>query len=263
MKHPKSIIFSALFFCMTSMLSQTTLTMQKGNGVYTVPCKVNGLPLDFIFDTGASDVSISLTEAIFMLKNNLLSKSDIIGSEYYKDATGKISEGTKIILRKVEIGGITLTDVEASVVHQMAAPLLFGQSAMTKLGQFQFDPGTGMLTIMNSPKGSTSQPVKATVYSPAITSFDNCKYPTPIPERLDRSVKEATSYYASGKFMQCISIYDAMIVEFPEYCVAYYNRGLAKFDSGDRSGAQRDWTKAGLLGLQDGKRLVVKYFGGL
>jgi aspartyl protease family protein len=39
--------------------------MQKDGGVYKVPCTVNGLKLEFIFDTGASVVSISLTEAIF------------------------------------------------------------------------------------------------------------------------------------------------------------------------------------------------------
>ena len=64
--------------------------MEREGGVFLVPCKVNGLNLKFIFDTGASDVSISLTEALFMLKNDYLKKSDIIGKTSYSDATGKI-----------------------------------------------------------------------------------------------------------------------------------------------------------------------------
>jgi hypothetical protein len=36
--------------------NKTKISMNKEGGVYVVPCKVNGLPLKFIFDTGASDV---------------------------------------------------------------------------------------------------------------------------------------------------------------------------------------------------------------
>jgi hypothetical protein len=69
--------------------------MEKEGGVFTVPCSVNGLKLKFIFDTGASDVSISKTEAMFMLKNGYLNSDDIVGKQKYIDATGKISVGNK------------------------------------------------------------------------------------------------------------------------------------------------------------------------
>ena len=65
----KCSVLITLFLITWSINAQTIVEMSKEGGVYTVPCKVNGLPLKFIFDTGASDVSISLTEAIFMLKN--------------------------------------------------------------------------------------------------------------------------------------------------------------------------------------------------
>ena len=44
---------------------------RQASNVYTIPCKVNGLALNFIFDTGASSVSISKSEAIFMLKMDI------------------------------------------------------------------------------------------------------------------------------------------------------------------------------------------------
>jgi clan AA aspartic protease (TIGR02281 family) len=136
------------FFAIKETKAQTTITMKKVDGIYTIPCNVNGLKLEFIFDTGASDVSVSLTEALFMLKNGYLKPEDILGKQNFTDATGKLSEGTKIILRKLEFEGLTLYNVEASVVHELAAPLLLGQSAMTKLGKFQLDPNNGTLTIM-------------------------------------------------------------------------------------------------------------------
>lgn len=44
-----------------------------------------------------------------------------------------------INLRTVEIGGLPLHNVEASVVHSLSAPLLFGQSAIQKLGPIKLD----------------------------------------------------------------------------------------------------------------------------
>ena len=88
--------------------SQTVIKMKKEGGVSVIPCKVNGLNLNFIFDTGASDVSLSLTEASFMLKNGYLSSSDIKGNQKYIDANGKISEGIKVIIKEVEIAGLKL-----------------------------------------------------------------------------------------------------------------------------------------------------------
>lgn len=125
------------------------IKMQKmASNTFTVPCKVNGLPLKFIFDTGASSVSISQSEAVFMLKNGYLSEDDIVGTQQFQTASGDILEGTRIIIRKIEIGGMTLRNVEASVVHSDNAPLLLGQSVLSRLGKIQIDYNNSTLTII-------------------------------------------------------------------------------------------------------------------
>ncbi len=124
--------------------------MEKRGGIYLIPCDVNGLSLKFIFDTGASDVSISLTEALFMLKNGYLKESDIKGRVYYSIANGEIAEGTKINIQKIVVGKQTLSNVEASIVHSAEAPLLFGQSAMQRFGKFTFDYANSNLIIGNA-----------------------------------------------------------------------------------------------------------------
>ena len=128
-------------------ITAQTIKMEKDGGVYKVPCKVNGLALKFIFDTGASNVSISSAEAVFMLKHGYLRADDLGGSEYYRIANGDIAEGTKVVLRKIEIGDKTLYNVEASIVNSIDAPLLLGQSVMERLGQFTFDYATNSLII--------------------------------------------------------------------------------------------------------------------
>ena len=120
------------------------------SGVYEVPCKINDLPLKFILDTGASDVTISSTDAKFMLKNNYLHSQDIIGKRRYLTASGDIIEGTKIKLRKIQIGELELRNVEASIVHNQDAPLLLGQSVLKRLGRYNIDSSKSILTIMTS-----------------------------------------------------------------------------------------------------------------
>ncbi len=151
------VIFLTVLFSI-NLYSQTIVQMEKLNGVYVMPCLVNGLALKFIVDTGASDVSISLVEALFMLKNGYLAEEDLIGTEYYRIANGEIEEGTSITLKSIEIGNLKLDNVKASIVHSLSAPLLLGQTALTKLGTIEFDYAQSTLTIKGgSPNGTNWQ----------------------------------------------------------------------------------------------------------
>ena len=120
-------------------ITKTVIKMEKQGGVYKIPVEINGLNMFFIFDTGASLISISETEVNFLLKQEKLSEDDFLGSAKFIDANGDISEGTLINLKEVRIGDRILTNIEASVVHNMKAPLLFGQSALEKFGKISID----------------------------------------------------------------------------------------------------------------------------
>lgn len=114
----------------------------KEGGVTKVKCNINGLPLHFVFDTGAADVTMSMVEANFMLKNDYIKPTDIVGSARYMDANGDITEGTVVNLRNVNFGGLELDNVRASVVRNQKAPLLLGQSVLGRLGKIEIDnPG--------------------------------------------------------------------------------------------------------------------------
>ena len=127
-------------------ITEVAITRRSG-GTFNVDCSVNGLPLSMIFDTGASDVTISKVEADFMLKNDYLSKDDIKGKKYYQVADGGISEGTVITLKEVRIGDAVLHNVDASVVKSQKAPLLLGESVLQKFGIFTVDNINSKLII--------------------------------------------------------------------------------------------------------------------
>jgi clan AA aspartic protease (TIGR02281 family) len=126
----------------------TEVDMKKTyGGTYEVACSVNGLPLKMVFDTGASDVTISSVEASFMLKNGYLSDSDVKGTRNYMTASGDIHEGTILRLREVKLGDAVLRNIEASVVHSQKAPLLLGQSVLEKFGTITIDNVNSKLLI--------------------------------------------------------------------------------------------------------------------
>lgn len=188
-----------LFSCRED--SSVTIKMENVGGVYMVPAKVNGLPLKFIFDTGASEVSISLTEAIFMAKNGYLEENDIKGTSFAQLADGSVTENTRIRLKSIEIGELTIRDVSATIIHNADAPLLLGQSAIKKLGRIEFDDDK--LIIHSSGKMTRGNDVK----------FDE-KSQAP----LDSLIRLAYEEYMSDDYMFAqIHIRDARLLSINAY----------------------------------------------
>lgn len=151
---PIPIIDASLVKDETSANYETVeVPFTKEGGVTKVKCTINGLPLHFVFDTGASDVTMSMVEANFMLKNDYIKPTDIIGSSRYIDANGDISEGTIVNLQNVNFGGLELDNVRASVVRNQKAPLLLGQSVLGRLGKIEIDnPGMKLVIIHKTNK---------------------------------------------------------------------------------------------------------------
>lgn len=118
---------------------KNVIKMEPQNGVRYVWVEINDLKLRFIFDTGASSISISPAEATVLYRQGTLLKEDILNVEYFQDATGKISEGTKVNLRKVKIGELILENVEAIVIDNVDAPLLLGQTILERFGSIEID----------------------------------------------------------------------------------------------------------------------------
>ena len=150
-RHYKSIFETEIEDKMqaTSVYEEQTVEIpfSKEDGVCKVKCAINNLPLYFVFDTEASDVSLSSVEATFMMKNGYLKSSDVIGKQNYMMANGEISAGTVINLRNVNFGGLDLDNIRSSVVHNQTAPLLLGQSILGRLGSIEIDNAKRVLRI--------------------------------------------------------------------------------------------------------------------
>lgn len=85
-----------------------------------------------------------------MMKNGYLSSKDVVVNQRYVDANGEVSVGTVINLKDVNFGGLNLTNVRASVVRNQKAPLLLGQSVLSRLGKIEIDNSKNILKITHS-----------------------------------------------------------------------------------------------------------------
>lgn len=128
---------------------------KQPSGLYKVSCKVNGAPMKMLFDTGASTVSISRSTALYLLDNDLIDEDDYIGTAKTRVADGGIVDNMLIRLKDIEIGGLHLKNVEALVTSSLTAPLLLGQSVISRLGKITLDGD--ILTIHSSNAASLSK----------------------------------------------------------------------------------------------------------
>ena len=112
----------------------------REGGHFVVEARVNGTPIRFLVDTGASEVVLTPADARRIgLNPNALSYT-----QRYRTANG-IGEGAPIRLNRVTVGPIEVEDVRASVNRAEMAGSLLG---MTFLGRLSgYEVRDGVLTL--------------------------------------------------------------------------------------------------------------------
>lgn len=106
----------------------------------SVPVILNDvLRINFIFDSGASEVSISPDVALTLMRAGTISESDWLESQTYTFADGSKAKSKRFLIKKLNIGNQALTNIEASISNSIEAPMLIGQNVMNKLGSITFD----------------------------------------------------------------------------------------------------------------------------
>ena len=116
------------------------VAVKKVGGVYSLPVELNGvLKINFIFDSGASDVSISPDVALILLKGETIKDSDWLQGAYYKFADGSIAKSKRFNLKSLKIGNKVVRNVSCSISNSIDSPMLLGQSVLNKFGKYTFD----------------------------------------------------------------------------------------------------------------------------
>lgn len=112
---------------------QETRLQRKANGHFYVTAQVNGAPVNFIVDTGAT--SVALTETAARAAGIQFSENEF--EPVARTANG-IARGKEVTLRKVAIEGKEVTGVEAMIIEGADQSLL-GQSYLARISGVQMN----------------------------------------------------------------------------------------------------------------------------
>lgn len=112
------------------------------DGHFYMDLVINGQPMLFMVDTGASDIVIGIEEA----KRIGIKEKDLVFNRRYQTANGT-SWGASIILREVKVGDVRFNNVPASVNNaEMGTPLL-GMSFLRQFSKYEFYRDRLVLTL--------------------------------------------------------------------------------------------------------------------
>jgi predicted aspartyl protease len=121
--------------------------MVRQNEVLKVPVQINGvISLKFIVDSGAADVQIPKDVFLTLVRAETIQERDFLPGKTFVLADGSTAKSDRFILRSIKVGDSTFSDVEASV-GRLDAPLLPGQSFLSKFAEVKIDNKNGKLIL--------------------------------------------------------------------------------------------------------------------
>jgi clan AA aspartic protease (TIGR02281 family) len=123
------------------------IALESDGQGYVVPVRINGaLTVKFIVDSGAGVVVLPSDLVETLTRAGAIAPGDTLGRDVYVTADGRKHKGTRLMLRELNVGGHTVTNVVASIAPAGAEPLL-GQSFLAKFKSWTLDNRRHVLII--------------------------------------------------------------------------------------------------------------------
>lgn len=114
----------------------SVVQLERQGGVFEVKGLINdSISLNFIVDSGASDVSLPSDVVSVLIRSGTIQKSDFIGATQYILADGSRMPSMRFNIRSLTIGGVRVENIVGSVANENA-PLLLGQSFLRKFSKW-------------------------------------------------------------------------------------------------------------------------------
>jgi uncharacterized protein len=119
--------------------SHTTVLLKDDGGTFVVPVEINGaITLDFIIDSGASDVSVPADVVSTLIRTGTITDADFIGSATYTLADGSKTPSDAFNIRSLKLGNEVIRNVRG-VISPPQGSLLLGQSFLRNFKSWSID----------------------------------------------------------------------------------------------------------------------------
>lgn len=150
-----------LFVLLHIFANGEAVKLIKSGGTYSVPVTINSsVRLNFVVDSGASDVTIPFDVFSTLMRTGTITKKDILDEKKYEMANGEIEKYYTFNIRKLQIGNQYISNIRAAASRHMKGGLLLGQSALKKLEPWRLDTVKNKIYIKENKTLSNSKPRK-------------------------------------------------------------------------------------------------------
>jgi hypothetical protein len=126
---------------------EARIQLENVAGTLVAPVVINSaIKLNFVVDSGASDVNIPADVFSTLVRTNTVTQTDITGFRTYKNADGEVLQSKTFVIRALKIGSIEVLNVRAKEAPANA-PLLLGQSFLKRFKSWSIDNSTQELIL--------------------------------------------------------------------------------------------------------------------
>jgi predicted aspartyl protease len=128
-------------------IGENRIPLTTMGGTLIAPVVINNaIKLNFLVDSGASDVSIPADVFSTLVRTNTVTQTDITGFRNYRNADGEISQSKTFVIRSLKLGNIEVLNVHAKEAPANA-PLLLGQTFLKRFKSWSIDNSTQELIL--------------------------------------------------------------------------------------------------------------------
>ena len=122
--------------------------LDNNNGVFGIPITLNNtLQTYSIFESGASDITISADLALTLFKKGSIGDNDWLNGSSFRFSDGSMANSNRFKLNTVKIGTRVIYNITCSISNYMKIPMIVGQNVLDKFGNYSFDHKNEILTI--------------------------------------------------------------------------------------------------------------------
>jgi predicted aspartyl protease len=119
--------------------NSSAVRLMKEDGTYVVPVLINNaITLNFIIDSGASDVSIPADVVLTLIRTGTLRQTDFLGTKIYTLADGSQFPSRTFRIRSMKVGDRVVENITGSVAP-VEGSLLLGQSFLGRFKSWSID----------------------------------------------------------------------------------------------------------------------------
>jgi predicted aspartyl protease len=104
----------------------------------TILCGCSAVTLDFVVDSGASDVVIPADVVMTLVRTGTLKETDFIGEQTYTLADGSTVPSATFRIRSLTVGDRVVENVTGGIAPVQGA-LLLGQSFLSRFKSWSID----------------------------------------------------------------------------------------------------------------------------